>query len=77
MDQSRGLLLHKGCLARPQSLTIAHLRIQSYSYILLRKVVLIGAETRRETPFVTFVPCDRSQKYLKKLVEEEGNGHAL
>ena len=75
MDQSRGLLLLKGCLARPQSLTIAHLRIQYIVYILLRKVVLKGAETRRETPFVTFVPCDRSQKYLKKLVEEEGNGH--
>ena len=39
--------------------------------------MLKGAETRRETPSVTFVPCDRSQKYLKKLVEEEGNGHAL
>ena len=61
MDESRGLLLLGGCLARP--------------YILLRKVGLRRAETRRETPFVTlFVSCDRSQKYLENLVEEAGNG---
>ena len=66
MDESRGLLLLGGYRARPQSLAIAHLGIKYivYIYMLRRKVVLKGAETRRETPFVTFVPCDRSQKYL-------------
>ena len=65
MDESRGLLLLGGCLARSQSLTIIHLPIQYMIYKLLRKVVLKGAETTRETPFVTlFVPCDRCHKYL-------------
>ena len=70
MDESGGLLLFGGCLFSPQSLTITHVGIQYMIYILLRKVVFKGAETTRENPFVTFVPKDRSQKYLEKLVGE-------
>ena len=64
--------LFGGCLVSPQLLTITHVGIEYMIYILLRKVVLKEAETTRENQFVTFVPKDRSQKYLEKLVGETG-----
>ena len=73
MDESRGLLLFGGCLFSPQSLTITHVGIQFMIYILLRKVVLKGAETTRENPFRRDV---RAQRSLSKILGKTCGGES-